>query len=52
MNLMVQENRLKSEIAAIEKDTGLKLRLLCQNYPQTPGMLPAARQPISSCRAC
>ncbi|KAK3022068.1 hypothetical protein RJ639_047336 [Escallonia herrerae] len=32
-----QEKRLAQEIAAIEKDTGFKLRVLAQNYPDTPG---------------
>lgn len=35
----MQERRLAQEIANIEKDTGFKLRLLAQNYPETPGML-------------
>lgn len=33
----LQENRIAQEIAAIEKDTGFKLRVLAQNYPDTPG---------------
>ncbi|KAK2654972.1 hypothetical protein Ddye_008024 [Dipteronia dyeriana] len=33
-----QERRLVQEIANIEKDTGFKLRLLAQNYPDTPGL--------------
>nr|AFK45260.1 unknown [Lotus japonicus] len=33
-----QEKRLAQEIAAIEKDTGFKLRVLAQNYPDTPGL--------------
>ncbi|XAR69133.1 hypothetical protein NMG60_11000613 [Bertholletia excelsa] len=33
-----QEKRLAQEIADIEKDTGYKLRVLAQNYPQTPGL--------------
>ncbi|XP_057425732.1 thylakoid lumenal 15.0 kDa protein 2, chloroplastic-like [Lotus japonicus] len=32
------EKRLVQEIAAIEKDTGFKLRVLAQNYPDTPGL--------------
>ncbi|KAK1563771.1 hypothetical protein Q3G72_032628 [Acer saccharum] len=33
-----QERRLVQEIDNIEKDTGFKLRLLAQNYPDTPGL--------------
>lgn len=33
-----QENRLAQEIAGIENDTGFKLRVLAQNYPDTPGL--------------
>ncbi|KAK3000562.1 hypothetical protein RJ639_020962 [Escallonia herrerae] len=33
-----QEKRLAQKIAAIEKDTGFKLRVLAQNYPDTPGL--------------
>ena len=34
---VVQEKRLRSEVEHLEEDTGIKLRVLCQNYPQTPG---------------
>eukprot|EP00245_Coleochaete_scutata_P006858 TRINITY_DN21670_c0_g1_i1.p1 TRINITY_DN21670_c0_g1~~TRINITY_DN21670_c0_g1_i1.p1 ORF type:complete len:249 (-),score=47.44 TRINITY_DN21670_c0_g1_i1:13-759(-) len=33
-----QERRLKSDIARLENDTGFKLRILAQNYPETPGL--------------
>ncbi|THG18339.1 hypothetical protein TEA_014795 [Camellia sinensis var. sinensis] len=33
-----QEKRISQEIADIEKDTGFKLRVLAQNYPDTPGL--------------
>lgn len=35
---VLQERRIRQEIAALEKDTGYKLRVLAQNYPDTPGM--------------
>lgn len=37
--LFLQEKRLAEEIAALEADTGFKLRVLAQNYPVTPGFL-------------
>lgn len=33
-----QEKRLIQEISDIEKNTGFKLRVLAQNYPDTPGL--------------
>ncbi|GMH09828.1 hypothetical protein Nepgr_011669 [Nepenthes gracilis] len=33
-----QENRIAHKIADLEKDTGFKLRVLAQNYPNTPGL--------------
>lgn len=38
MYVNFQEKRLAQEIANIEKDTGFKLRVLAQNYPDTPGV--------------
>lgn len=32
-----QAKRLDKLIANLEKDTGFRLRVLCQNYPNTPG---------------
>lgn len=35
---MLQESRLKKEVESLERDTGVKLRVLAQNYPNTPGL--------------
>ena len=34
----LQESRLKKEVESLEHDTGVKLRVLAQNYPNTPGL--------------
>lgn len=33
-----QVKRLSNLITALERDTGFRLRVLCQNYPNTPGL--------------
>ncbi|GAX81128.1 hypothetical protein CEUSTIGMA_g8562.t1 [Chlamydomonas eustigma] len=33
-----EENRIKAEVESLERDTGYKLRVLAQNYPETPGL--------------
>ncbi len=38
MGSMLQESRLKKEVESLERDTGVKLRVLAQNYPNTPGL--------------
>ena len=38
MGPMLQESRLKKEVESLERDTGVKLRVLAQNYPNTPGL--------------
>lgn len=33
-----QERRMNDILAALERDTGFRVRVLCQAYPQTPGL--------------
>lgn len=33
-----QAKRMDSMLASLEKDTGFRVRVLCQNYPNTPGL--------------
>lgn len=33
-----QARRMDNMLASLEKDTGFRLRVLCQNYPNTPGL--------------
>ena len=33
-----EERRMDELLAALERDTGLRVRVLCQAYPNTPGL--------------
>ena len=33
-----QQSRLETVLKLLEKDTGFRVRVLCQRYPQTPGL--------------
>jgi len=33
-----QEARIRSRVVSLEEDTGVRLRVLAQNYPETPGL--------------
>jgi len=33
-----QAKRMDNLLASLEKDTGFRLRVLCQSYPNTPGL--------------
>lgn len=50
---LVQEKKLVAEVANIEADTGVRVRVLAQNYPETPGKLTSSnRVSAVGCTAC
>ena len=46
-----QAKRLDKMMASLERDTGFRLRVLCQNYPNTPGMFISVRSFGRQCSA-
>ena len=45
-----QEDRIAARIASLEEATGFKLRVLAQNYPNTPGI--AIKYAFCHCSPC
>ena len=45
-----QAKRLDNMLTSLEKDTGFRVKVLCQNYPNTPGKLEVRRYAVQRVR--
>lgn len=52
VDMLMQEARIREQVSDLEKDTGIKLRVLAQNYPETPGLAIKVRRIYVDLRPC